>query len=100
MCECESDSFESIHDATSALGVHAHWLRARNGPDDSLGQRRSGRSGAAVKSSAQDEPDGQGDPFGVREMTRKRREQLHQKKQKRDQDAEGGDGAHAGARVD
>ena len=58
MCECESDSFESIHDATSALGVHAHWLRARKGPEDSFVVGRSGRSGAAVKSSAQDEPNG------------------------------------------
>lgn len=78
MCECESDSFESIHDAASTLGVQTHGLRARNGLKDSLAQRRSGRSGASVKNRAEDQPYSQSDPFGVREVTRKRREQLHQ----------------------
>jgi hypothetical protein len=77
MCECESDSFESIHDAAPTLGVHTHGLRARNGLKDSLAQRRSGRSGASVKNRAEDQPYSQSDPFGVREMAGKGGDQLH-----------------------
>ena len=46
---------------------------------------------AAVEDGAEKEPDGEGDPFGAREVAWKGGNELHQEKQQRDRDAHCGD---------
>jgi len=53
-----------------------------------------------VQEEANRYPNRQGNPFGAREVAWKDGNKLHQEKQQRDTDAQAGDDAHAGARVD
>ena len=48
----------------------------------------------------EEEPDGEGDPFGVSEVAGEGGDELHQEKKQRDTDAEGGDETHAEAPLD
>jgi hypothetical protein len=95
-----SDSFESIHDAVCALGVLERWQRRRSETEYSFRGHRSGWSGAAMKGGTEDEPYGQGYPFGVGEVAGESGDQLHEKKKQGDADTEARDEAQAQARLD
>ena len=58
--------------------------------------RQDGGSGAAaVEGGAEEEPESEGDPFGVGEVAWEGGDQLHQKEKQGDADAEAGDDSHA-----
>lgn len=53
-----------------------------------------------MEDGAEEEPDSEGDPFGVSEVAGEGGDELHQEKKQRDTDAERGDETHAEAPLD
>lgn len=72
-----SDSFESIHDSAKELGVADGQQLSECKTEHSFSIQRRDGSGTPVKDGAEEEPDGEGDPFRLSEVTGKGRDQLH-----------------------
>jgi hypothetical protein len=71
MFGCQSDSFGSIHDTTSTLGVPERKGRPKSKADHLFDGRWRSRSGTAMENGADQQPYGQGYPFGESEVAGK-----------------------------